>query len=503
MIRAILTLLTVTIISYFAHCQTCDCKTNFEWVKQTFEQNDAGFQYAADKKGKEAYSDHNKTFLARATAEKDPGKCMQLLYEWLTFFRPGHIAIRPIVNNNGNISSSMPAAGSGAANTKTSGSVSGKGGASHPFPNWETVNEDLPKFEKYLQHKKEPDYEGIWETPPYKVGIKKYGNEYKGFIIESGADTWTSGQIKLRITTDSGIERSVFYLRDHSLQTGDVTMIGKNHLQLGNFSLARFNSQWADEKDMAAYFRAAGAQRPFLEELNKTTLLLRIPSFRPEAKKDIDSVVNANWAKIHATENLILDMTSGTGGSDESFEKLLPILYTNPIRTVGVEYYSTPLNNQRMLDFINKPEYGIDEEGKKWARNSYDTLSRHIGQFINLGPSVVSVEKYDTVYPYPKNIAILINERNGSTDEQFLLAAKQSRKVKLFGATTFGELDFSNMYFVPSPCHEFELGYCLTRSLRIPGMAIDGRGIQPDYFLDKSIPRYQWIQFASDVLNEK
>ncbi|HVV03736.1 MAG TPA: hypothetical protein VHC96_05900, partial [Puia sp.] len=78
-----------------------------------------------------------------------------------------------------------------------------------------------------------------------------------------------------------------------------------------------------------------------------------------------------------------------------------------------------------------------------------------------------------------------------------------SRKVKLFGATTFGELDFSNMYFIPNPCHEFELGYCLTRSMRIPGMAIDGKGIQPDYYLDRSIPRYMWIRFVNDVLNGK
>src|SRR6516164_2033857 len=188
--RSILLLLAITVISSHVHSQTCGCKTNFEWVKQTFETNDAGFQYIVDKKGKEAYDAHNKTFLDRATAEKDPGKCMQLLYEWMTFFRPGHIAIRPLVEKTGsNAGNSAPAGAAGSA----------------PFATWETVNEDLPKFEKYLQSKKEPDYEGIWETPPYKIGIKKYGQEYKGFIIESGADTWTKGQIKLRITTDSGM----------------------------------------------------------------------------------------------------------------------------------------------------------------------------------------------------------------------------------------------------------------------------------------------------------
>jgi len=83
----------------------------------------------------------------------------------------------------------------------------------------------------------------------------------------------------------------------------------------------------------------------------------------------------------------------------------------------------------------------------------------------------------DTVYEYPKNIGIIINENNGSTTEQFLLAAKQSKKVKLFGTTTMGVLDISNMHFVQSPCEEFKLGYCLSKSMRIPHMTIDNKGI--------------------------
>lgn len=48
----------------------------FEWVRKTFEDNDAGFQYVMDKKGREAYQEHNKQFLGRVRSASDPGKCM-------------------------------------------------------------------------------------------------------------------------------------------------------------------------------------------------------------------------------------------------------------------------------------------------------------------------------------------------------------------------------------------------------------------------------------------
>ncbi|RMG81468.1 MAG: peptidase S41, partial [Bacteroidetes bacterium] len=204
---------------------------------------------------------------------------------------------------------------------------------------------------------------------------------------------------------------------------------------------------------------------------------------------------------ITSTENLIIDLRYNGGGSDMSFEKLLPIIYTNPIRTIGVEFLSTPLNNRRMVELMNYPD--LSEEDKKWAKDALEILNQHIGEFVNLDSTTVTITTYDTIYLYPKNIGIIINEGNASTTEQFLLAAKQSKKVKLFGTTTFGALDISNMHFVNSPCNDLKLGYGLSRSMRIPDMTIDDKGIQPDYYIDKTIPTYKWIDFVYRTLNEE
>ncbi len=465
----------------FSYGQTCDCKSNFEWVKKTFEENDAGFHFVLDAKGKKAYDEHNQAFAQKVSNIADPLECTKMLYEWLTFFRPSHIGIIPIQNEQ---TAKTEAPASQAAPEK-----------------WETLKVNVPEFERYLNNKKSTDYEGVWETSPYKIGVKKVDNAYIGFIIETTAEDWKPGQIKFKIQGNKG----VFYLRDRTPENFAVVQpIGQSYLRLGRFMLKRLIPQAETIPGVEAHFKSLNADKPYADRLNSTTYILRIPSFDGVEKKAIDSVILANKSDMLKTENLIIDVRNNGGGSDGSYKEIIPFLYTNPIRELGVEYYSTHFNNQRMMEFLKNPDkYGLTEEDKKWAKTSYDVLERHIGEFINLDSVKVNLNKLDTVYPFPKNVAIIINKGNGSTTEQFLLAAKQSKKVKLFGATTFGVLDISNMNFVNSPCNEFELGYCLSKSYRIPEMAIDGKGIQPDYYIDSEIPDYQWIEYVNGVLNQK
>lgn len=464
----------------FSFAQNCDCFSNYEWVKKTFEENDAGFQYGLKTKGDQAYTDHNIRILKKVENSKTITECNAVLYEWLTFFRSGHISIE----------SNAQAPQIKDINSK------------NQFADWETYNIKTEDFKKYLDKKETTDYEGIWENKPYKIGIKKEGDYYIGFIIESGAETWTKGQVKLKINIQENKINSVYYKRDHAAEESEnVVMTGKNHLKIGNFTLIRIYNATEDEPKYIQYLKLLKEKSPFVEELNNTTLYLRIPSFDHTYKTEIDSVINANKEKILSTKNLIIDIRNNGGGSDASYSEIIPFLYTNPIRTVGVEFLSTKLNNQRMLDFVNNPEFGFDDEEKKWAKEAYDKLEGKVGSFVNLDEEIVFEDKKDTIFPFPQNVGIIINEGNGSTSEQFLLEAKQSKKVKLFGVTTAGVLDISNMHFIESPCKEFQLGYSLSRSMRIPDFTIDEKGIQPDYFIDKSIPAYDWTEFVTKILN--
>ena len=186
---------------------------------------------------------------------------------------------------------------------------------------------------------------------------------------------------------------------------------------------------------------------------------------------------------------------------EASHEDNVPIIYTNPIRTIGLEFLSTTLNNSRMLQFMEDDNFS--DEDKEWAKESYKKLENRLGEFVNLEDDTVTVETFDRVHPLPKNVGVLIDNRNGSTAEQFLLAAKQSKKVKLFGVTTRGVLDISNMHQVQSPSKHFTLYYSLSKSFRIPEMAIDSKGIQPDYYIDASVPAFQWIDHTKKILETR
>ena len=477
-----LTLTFITLISKITYGQDCNCENNFEWLKRTFEENDAGYQYTIDKKGQQAYDIHNMLFADKIKSAENFKECTMLLNEWLTFFRLGHIGIEPLKE--------LDFSDNSTENEDT---------------HYEVTNIDITEFEKYITQKKRIDYEGVWELDSYKIGIKNEGYDYVGFIIASGIETWREGDVKLRIINEAdGVFRSIYYMGDRTpVESKSPHLVGNNYLQIGQFLLKRLNPSTPTEEEVLSYLKSESAREPYLEEINATTLLLRIPSFEREQKTRIDSVVLTNRDKILETENLIIDLRDNGGGADRVFSELIPFLYTNPIRTIGTEFLSTKLNNQRMIDLAADPQYGLDEVAKEWIKNTYDRLEQNLNEFVNINPVEVGIHHQDTIYTYPKNIGILINNGNASTTEQFLLAAKQSKKVKLFGTTTSGALDVSNMLNVESPCQEFLLWYCHSRSYRIPDMAIDDVGIQPDYFLDRNIFGYKWIDFATEILNQK
>lgn len=476
--------ITMLLMTISVFSQDCSCEENFNWLKQTFEKNDAGFSYALETKGEIAYAIHNDKYIEKVKRISSPDECLKTMYNWLTFFRSGHLGLNRISgNNNNNVAIQL-----------TEKEII------ENYKETEKLDININTFKKYLKTKTKVDYEGIWRYGSYTIGIKKIKDNYVGFIIEADGVYWTKGQIKLKINKDNVTD---YYMKNHSKnEFYNTELIGNNYLIIGN-DFARFKRVTPianEDNNIDRYFKILDAKQPYFKKIDANTTYLRIPSFQRSHKQVIDSVIAVNKDIIINTPNLVIDIRNNGGGNDSSYSALLPILYTNTIREVGVGFYSTKLNNQILYDFLISPEANPTEASKQWAKEAYDKLSNQLGTYVNLHEKEIITTEYDTIYEYPKNIGIIINDNNVSTAEQFLLAAKQSKKVKLYGTTTKGALDISNIIATKSPCGDFELEYCMSRSFRIPDMAIDEKGIQPDFFIDKTIPKYKWLAFVVNSL---
>ena len=333
------------------------------------------------------------------------------------------------------------------------------------------------------------------------MGIKKENNFYYGFIIKGDGIYWKEGQIKFKISErdNSGI----YYMKDHSAKVIDkVDLFDNQYIRLGSYLVLRKKeNDFRPNAKIEAYLKSINSHNPTLKKAAKNTLLLRIPHMWYQYKKVIDSLITENKKLITNTENLVIDIRNNGGGSDFTYESILPMIYTNPIRTVGAEFMSSKINNKMLEAVIDNKD--IDKGTKDWAQSILDRANRHLNHFVQMSDEVVDITTYDTIYQYPNNVAIIIDENVASASEQFLLDAKQSKKVKVYGTTTAGGLDLANVNETISPCNEYVLSYALSRSMRIPEMVIDEKGIQPDYYLDKTIPKYKWIKFIIGILNKK
>jgi len=474
--------------------QNCDCKSTLDWAKNVFEENDAGYTTVMDVAGKpQAYKIHNTMFEEKVASISNINECARTIDEWMRFFRSGHLgfAVSPSVVDN-------------RPNEETQERESIK------EDNWKKIDFDLEELNTYFSKKGVADFEGVWVSGPYEIGIRKIGTEYVGFIIDPGSSSWQKGEVKLTIKEDGS---AVYYMGDYSAEAIENTELWEaDHLIMDFISLKRkFSSSSSSSNSIVdQYFEAIEATEPYFRKLDDSTAYIRIPSFKPSEKSKIDSLLKLHHLAILNSPNLLIDIRNNGGGGDASYEELIPYLYTNPIRKIGVEYLATAYNKQMWLDFANnegfiKELYGGEDwpiDMQKECEGIYKKLSAYDGGYVSLDDSAISETVLDSIYPYPENVGVIINNYVGSTAEQFVLEAKQSMKVKLFGTTTAGALDMSNLNFIESPCGKYYIKFASSRSKRLPENRIDDIGIQPDYFLDGGIPKYKWTEYVTRMFNE-
>ena len=241
------------------------------------------------------------------------------------------------------------------------------------------------------------------------------------------------------------------------------------------------------------------------KRIDSTALLLRIPDFSWSDKEMIDSLVLKNISEIKSTPILIIDLRGNGGGTDYSYQELLPLIYTNPYESKGVEWWASQGN----IDYFQK---AIDENNLKKGKEEetrifLDSLKNHSGSFVQTDRSDTVI--MDSVYVYPRLVGIIVDDYCASSCEQFILSAKSSSKSIIFGTRTLGVLDYSNVVPDNLLTEGLSLRYPMTRSARLPEMPIDNIGISPDVEIHLPINLNvkseidDWVIFVNDYLKRK
>lgn len=225
------------------------------------------------------------------------------------------------------------------------------------------------------------------------------------------------------------------------------------------------------------------SRAPTLEILNSETIVLTFKSFNGEYKDDIEQLLSLQESALKSHPYWIIDLRENDGGNDSTYAPILPWIMSGDFIQFNAQWLATAANIS-----ANENICAITGGGpicKKMIEPVLKALrsAAHGDIIFANGESATEIIKIPHLKFAPKRVAVLADKECNSSCEQFLLAAKQSMKIKLFGRPSGGNLDYSNLRPHPLPSGERVLYYATSVSSRLPLMPIDQIGVQPDILL--------------------
>ena len=441
----------------------CDCKQEFIKIKNHVEQNYAGFKDKVSVSNKSKYKEFTAQKEKVASLAENKSQCYFIISQWISYFNDHHLY------------SSL--------NAELIEKIDPKKLLTD-FPIEKLTISDA--LIKKLENVK--GIEGIYtkKGEGFSIAVLKNKNPFRDYVavvIKSSDSKFANGTVLAELKEKSAKE--YFFLYNSSNKLAFSTIKPKDNELISGF--VKNGKEITDNENYN--FEA--------KLLNENTLYFNIPSFSWEAKPMIDSLFAAQKENLSKSSNLILDLRNNSGGSDDTYSIISPLLYTQPIKTIGVDIWASNDNIKGWELILQDPN--MPAESKPEIQKMIDKMKLQVNKNLNIAEDYIN-SSY-TPLLFPKNVVILINEGCASSTEQFLLEAKQSKKVTLMGKNTMGILDYSNLResnFCEMP---YTLSTPTTRSRRIDiGKGIDGIGIRPAVYLTD---KQDWVKEALNFLKNK
>ncbi|MGA3014759.1 MAG: S41 family peptidase [Bacteroidales bacterium] len=480
--KLILLLVLLTGFVFAANAQSDVCLRDFDFLVQRIKADYPGYDVKVTPKTSQSLQ--NLEDKLRKKIAQYPDSCYKFLSEYAEWFKDNHLRVRWLWNTNSATSPKKDNRKYFMINDSTLKILKSK--SSGPDGIWHSLWGDIA----IIKQADSGSYTGV------SISHSRYDKNQVICTLSKGKEG------KYNLVTypqynDYAPVKSIASLRlnDRILELHDDTRL-----------VRKTDSQIFDEAFLKSYtpeFPNGVNTYPIAMKLSDSTFLLRITFFMDET----ESQTKKHWSEITSVPNLIIDIRDNGGGQDY-FLALLDLLYTYPYESKGVEWYATEENIKMYEEALEKGDITDGEEGIRWTKSLLEEMKKNVGKFV-IHPMMGSDEiiKHDTIYKYPKRIGIIINDRNASSAEELLLAAKHSSKAILFGnCNTAGVLDYSNAVPVNFPSDKYELNMPMTRSRRLPQNPIDNIGIPPDVMIPypATVQLYdrldQWDYFVKEYL---
>ena len=472
--KTILTFITSLIINFFYTQSNCHCNEALEKLITKIESEYPGFEQKT--KDKIIYESFKQQLIGDANNTTSEN-CIEILRKYTSFFRDGHIWINSSIG-------------------KKEQQINGA----------DFVNIDISKFQKSIKPTTK-GLEGMWKSKFVETGgiiydigiIKKNNTEYTGFITSSGSRFWKPKEVKFRLFPDGKYE---YYALDKSLKTGNYEVYENSIIYFREmrafFVKENPKTELSEDKVKAKVGELRGFE---IKQLTDKTSIIKLPSFDYPYVEIIEELINKNRSLLENSKNLIVDLRGNSGGTDTAYYNLLPYIMTGSTRSLGVEYLATKTLIDGLSGYIESVKSREDKKDEiEMLNKDIALLKSSIGKFVNLSGKPFSINKVDISNKAPEHIAVLVDKRVGSAAENFVMATRQSKKVKIIGTVSSGGLDYAAARFFDFGCPEYQLQLPTFRSLRLPDFPVDNIGLQPDLYLDKNVK--DWIEYTVDYLEK-
>ncbi|HEY9261803.1 S41 family peptidase [Chitinophaga sp.] len=453
-IAVLLLLLCNTVV----YAQECDCRKKFDSVQVYLRKNYVGFIDKVTPVTQQTYTAMVAKLQLQAATIRSATHCLLLVNRYLRFFKDQHLALHI---------------------------------------GYIPVTEKIALTQSQLdQLQKQPvtAVAGIYEADHlYKIALVKNLRglrSYAAVILESTVPEWKPGEVIFELAGSGTDKFDLISYQQHQVNFDTVT-ISKQRDGLSALGWQRPGSTGRTAaREMPAFGEMPSAAF-FFRQMNDSTGYLRIGSFDAANYYQTDSVLNANDEYIRKNTNLVIDIRDNGAGTDKLTERLRPLLYTQPVRIIGADFYATPDNIKSWSRLLDEQVGKVPDDYLEQLRNMIHQGDGLQGRLVSMGPDENMI--LPSPLPIPAKVAVIINGKCNNTAEQFLLEALQSKKVKVFGAPSAGALDYANVNVVKYSGPDFSIEYPVSRSRRVAmGQGIDNKGVQPEVKLDFSNPG--WLE---------